>query len=293
MRYCQNCGTVLQEQMKFCPSCGKQQPVVIIGKNSGVYSTSSMFRENTHREDTGVISNLFNAAKNGIADVVQTVQFRQNPSAEKNAYSVYIEKQAYSINNQVLTNCPNCGSPIDSFSPRCNYCGTELTQKAQATACKELCNRLDLIEASRPKETLFSYVTGLVNTALDHNKLDSTDQQKIELISSFVVPNTKTDIMEFLFLAKTRIEACSRFSSSTDEYVARVQKELFNVWTVKLEQTIEKAKLVLPNDPDFRSFYVQYKKANYRSQNLCQYCGGRFKGFVQKTCVNCGRPKDY
>ena len=30
-----------------------------------------------------------------------------------------------------------------------------------------------------------------------------------------------------------------------------------------------------------------------KSKNLCQYCGGSFKGFLSKTCSICGKKKDY
>ena len=35
------------------------------------------------------------------------------------------------------------------------------------------------------------------------------------------------------------------------------------------------------------------RKAWWRSQGLCQYCGGELKGFFSKKCVNCGNAKDY
>lgn len=31
----------------------------------------------------------------------------------------------------------------------------------------------------------------------------------------------------------------------------------------------------------------------YRKSNLCQYCGGKFKGIFNKRCSVCGKPKDY
>ena len=31
----------------------------------------------------------------------------------------------------------------------------------------------------------------------------------------------------------------------------------------------------------------------YTNLGLCQHCGGIFKGVVNKTCADCGRPKDY
>lgn len=33
--------------------------------------------------------------------------------------------------------------------------------------------------------------------------------------------------------------------------------------------------------------------ASRRFQNLCQYCGGTFKGMFSKKCTNCGKEKDY
>ena len=35
------------------------------------------------------------------------------------------------------------------------------------------------------------------------------------------------------------------------------------------------------------------KKALYRSQGKCQYCGGTFKGLFSKACSSCGKKKDY
>ena len=35
------------------------------------------------------------------------------------------------------------------------------------------------------------------------------------------------------------------------------------------------------------------KKALYRSQGVCQYCGGTFKGLFSKSCSSCGKKKDY
>lgn len=35
------------------------------------------------------------------------------------------------------------------------------------------------------------------------------------------------------------------------------------------------------------------KMLNYRNNNLCQYCGGEFKGLFRKVCSQCGKKKDY
>ena len=188
------------------------------------------------------------------------------------------------------TNCPNCGAVINSFSACCRNCGTELYKKVQATACQELCDRLDYIESTRPKESFVSIISDLANMAFDNQKISKTDKQKIELISNFVVPNTKADILEFIFLAQTRINACEELSFSSDE---SVKTELGKVWKAKLDQTIEKASLVLSNDADFIKVYRNYQAQKYKDDDLCQYCGGKFKGLFKPVCSKCGKPKDY
>lgn len=37
----------------------------------------------------------------------------------------------------------------------------------------------------------------------------------------------------------------------------------------------------------------EMEKSTRRSQGVCQYCGGAFKGLFSKKCSVCGRPKDY
>ena len=41
------------------------------------------------------------------------------------------------------------------------------------------------------------------------------------------------------------------------------------------------------------SAQAEEQKASYRRNNLCQYCGGKFKGLFSKQCRVCGKKKDY
>lgn len=41
------------------------------------------------------------------------------------------------------------------------------------------------------------------------------------------------------------------------------------------------------------SAQAEEQKASYRRNNLCQYCGGKFKGLFSKQCRICGKKKDY
>ena len=47
----------------------------------------------------------------------------------------------------------------------------------------------------------------------------------------------------------------------------------------------------------YKDIYEQNLKQSFREQNLCQYCGGKFKkrffGLLKPICQNCGKKKDY
>ena len=109
-----------------------------------------------------------------------------------------------------------------------------------------------------------------------------------------VVPNTKTDIIEFLLLAETRINTCKQMAlKSRDDYVVNVQRQLEEVWKAKRDQTLTKADIMLGSDPDYRNVKSSISASIYKEAGLCPYCGGKFKGMLKKVCSSCGKPKDY
>ena len=77
-------------------------------------------------------------------------------------------------------------------------------------------------------------------------------QEKVNLIINFSVPNTKEDIMEFMLLASSNIDV----KHDTDDVVTKA-------WILKLDQVYEKAKISMSNRSDFESIkniYDQKKK---------------------------------
>lgn len=117
-----------------------------------------------------------------------------NSHLRKTVYDGYLHK------------CPKCGEHLNAFATICPVCNYEL-RDVQATSCVH--------ELSQ--------------------KLEHTDseEQKIELISNFYIPNTKEDIYEFFILAYSNITAGGYG---------------IDAWSVKLEQTYLKAKLAFGNN---------------------------------------------
>ena len=78
-----------------------------------------------------------------------------------------------------LHKCPNCGEVLNSFAITCPACGYELRGVKAVSAVREF--------------------------ALSIEKA-ATEQQKINLIRAFPVPNAKEEIFEFMFLASSNID---------------------------------------------------------------------------------------
>lgn len=163
-------------------------------------------------------------------------------------------KPKASVNNSV---CPSCGMVLSSFAAICPACGREVCRTDVSSACKQLLDKLEYIEANKPLPSKPTTVQSIVKavahnspwyedpTELEQEKIDeAAHKKKIDAISNFVIPNNKKDIMEFLFLAEAKINA----SYNSMEYDSR---SLRNVWYAKYEEVYSRALIVLANDEDF------------------------------------------
>ena len=126
------------------------------------------------------------------------------------------------VSNGAIHKCPNCGEVINSFSDKCPTCGYEFRGTKVASAVQQFADDL-------------SHAT-------------STDQ-KVSIIRSFPIPNTKEDIFEFMLLASSNISG-------------EQEKEVFDAWNVKFEHSYQKAKIVIRDETDIQKVQEIYDQAN-------------------------------
>lgn len=136
--------------------------------------------------------------------------------------------------------CPSCGEILSSFTVTCPSCGYEIRGRKAVSSVKELAQKLEAIEAGRERKRSRSFKDRIYG-----EEITKTDEQKISLIRSYPIPNTKEDLYEFVILAGSNID--------TDLYDGTVQKTdarlaVSDAWKAKLEQAYQKARIVFAGD---------------------------------------------
>ena len=162
--------------------------------------------------------------------------------------------------------CKSCGTVLNSFDAVCPSCGRDVSVHKTSGACRELIEKLDRIEMSRPQPGTHSNMDSILSAVASRysvnykspveKEMEKAEEiirkQKFECISHFIVPNNKSDIIEFLFLAQANINAyeVAAERESSIEYGA---EEFIELWQNKYEETYKKACVLLADDPQFRA----------------------------------------
>ena len=152
--------------------------------------------------------------------------------------------------------CPNCGEALKAFEINCPACGHELRGTKASSAVKEFALKLEAIESRREYEK----PRGLFAAAEAQQRVSKTDEQKISLIKSFSVPNSKEDMLEFMILATSSMNMRTYDSSNTN--ISKSEKEINAAWFSKVQQVYEKAKRSYSTDSTFTEIKALYDSCN-------------------------------
>ena len=149
--------------------------------------------------------------------------------------------------------CPNCGETLRSFVRNCPSCGFELRGVRATSAIREFAQKLEAIESKREYEK----PRGIFSRDYAPDWIPKADEQKISLIQSFSVPNTKEDMLEFMILATSNLN--TSLYGMTDTTKNKAPKAVSDAWLSKIRQVYAKAKNSYGNDADFREIEDLYR----------------------------------
>jgi len=164
-----------------------------------------------------------------------------------------------------LHKCTNCGETIEAFVANCPTCGCELRDKMATSSVRELATKLEQIEAKREPVKL----QNIFQKAYYANNVTCTDEQKINLIRNYAIPNTREDLLEFIILAESNIDE-KLYNAINSPTPGDVRREIADAWIAKFEQAYQKSKIILTNDKEIarvEELYVE-KKKRIRQQKM-------------------------
>lgn len=165
-------------------------------------------------------------------------------------------EQRRAIYDGELHKCPNCGELLKSFEFECSTCGYELRDNKVSSSVKEFTLKLEAIEVKREYEK----TRGIFAALEAQQRLSKTDEQKISLIKSFPVPNSKEDMLEFMILATSSINMRTYDFFNTN--ISKSEKEINAAWFSKVQQVYEKAKRIYSSDSTFAEIKALYDACN-------------------------------
>ena len=191
-----------------------------------------------------------------------SAKFCPNCGAKTDKNDTENKSQRQTVYSGEIHKCPNCGEVLNSFLINCPACGYELRSTKASNAVREFVLKLEAIESSREQEKPKNVFTRNLKT----DKITKTDEQKINLIRNYFIPNTKEDIIEFLILASSNID----FKLYGDN-TSGIQREISDAWLAKFDQAYQKAKLTFGKNPDFQYmkniFNETHRKINKVKRN--------------------------
>lgn len=156
-----------------------------------------------------------------------------------------------------LHKCPNCGEVLNSFVTNCPTCGHEIRDTQGVSSVRQLAIKLGQLESKRPPKKGTNI---LAQTFSGGTQLQSIDEQKIDLIRNFSIPNTKEDVLEFIVLAAANIDLkVYGLDSSRYQMLDPARRELSDAWLAKLEQADQKAEIMFGHTQEYLSMRNVYE----------------------------------
>ena len=112
-----------------------------------------------------------------------------------------------------------------------------------------------------PKMEVITVIMPLRKLTVEtQTRISKTDKQKISLIKSFSVPNSKEDMLEFMILATSSMNMETYDSANAS--VSKSEKEINSAWFSKAQQVYEKSKRSYSTDGTFTEIKALYDSCN-------------------------------
>lgn len=161
---------------------------------------------------------------------------------DRDEIDLYLDAQVQKIDQAVeeaarknkhgdIKECPKCGAPVSGIEAKCSACGYEFHGLEANKSAQKLAEKL---------------------TAITSNNPPNRESLQADVITSFPVPTTKEDLMEFLISMTSKEKLLGHF------YPERTLKEAYRA---KMSECITKARINFSNDPTMQQIVAEAQAA--------------------------------
>ncbi|MCC6816969.1 MAG: hypothetical protein IT267_11200 [Saprospiraceae bacterium] len=152
-----------------------------------------------------------------------------------------------------IKKCPSCGASVQAFATKCSDCGHEFRNIDSANSIKELIKKLEDAELmARNAKSGGGLVGGLMSMIDGETAIEKRIYEaKSSVLTTFPIPNTKEDILEFLALSVSQVNsikigAMIKLAGTSGTYGYKITFK--NAWTSIANKVIMKARFSMKED---------------------------------------------
>lgn len=172
------------------------------------------------------------------------------------------------LENEKLGNvvkCPSCGAPVVGGSAVCPECGYTFSNVKSNSSVEKLAMKLEEFNRRQEDKPEKNSVIGQFVTGSVQRNLIATSKRKMDIISSFPIPNTRADLLEFLTMAQAKANAVG---SRTGNNMAGDEEDLSYGYWLLYTNCINKAKVSFSKDADFAPYFEHYEKEFNKTKGI-------------------------
>jgi len=166
-----------------------------------------------------------------------------------------------------IMKCPACGATVEAFSAICADCSHQFNNIDAVSSVTQLYKELMRVEEEErnraPRKNTNNSLTSFVRSSAADNILeerrmiDAIFARKTSVISAFPVPNSKSDILEFMIMA---VAEGGKKIGGLFSTMPLGEKDYIKAWRAKAEQVVGKARFSLREDKRLLEEINEYAK---------------------------------
>lgn len=151
-----------------------------------------------------------------------------------------------------LQKCPNCGAVRESGTARCSECGYAYVNINANISVQRLSEKIMQIESEYTQDG--GFVSFFVKTMSAGH--DTRTKRICNAITTFPVPSSKDDLIEFILFTKTK----KKWNKATDDLS---QRAIARAYEQKYNELVEKARIFFSDDAQIMELIKEEKKGGF------------------------------